>query len=151
MTDEDLLPEDWGLPERDVTAIVLLNMPQAYPGIGVLPMAWKHKALEGTASRLAPEVQYPVLNLDDGGETIASRLHVLLREHGAQSLSMMTPPIGTTRSLMDPVLSELTKEGITLRRLRRPWDDAFWPHATHGFFKLKERMPSVLKQLSLIS
>ena len=151
VTDEDLLPEDWGLPERDVTAIVLLNMPQAYPGIGVLPMAWKHKALEGTASRLAAEFQYPVLNLEDGGETIASRLHVLLREHGAQSLSMMTPPIGTTRSLMDPVLSELTKEGITLRRLRRPWDDAFWPHANHGFFKLKERIPSVLKQLSLIS
>ena len=151
MTDEDLLPEDWGIPERDVAAIILLDTAEAYPGMATLPTAWKHKALEGTASRLAAEFQYPVLNLEDGGETIASRLHVLLREHGAQSLSMMTPPIGTTRSLMDPVLSELTKEGITLRRLRRPWDDAFWPHATHGFFKLKERMPSVLKQLSLIS
>jgi len=151
MTDEDLLPEDWGIPERDVAAIILLDTAEAYPGIATLPTAWKHKALEGTASRLAAEFQYPVLNLEDGGETIASRLHVLLREHGAQSLSMMTPPIGTTRSLMDPVLSELTKEGITLRRLRRPWDDAFWPHANHGFFKLKERIPSVLKQLSLIS
>jgi deoxyribodipyrimidine photo-lyase len=151
VTDEDLLPEDWGIPERDVAAIILLDTAEAYPGMATLPTAWKHNALEGTASRLAPEFQYPVLNLDDGGETIASRLHVLLREHGAQSLSMMTPPIGTTRSLMDPVLSELTKEGITLRRLRRPWDDAFWPHATHGFFKLKERIPSVLKQLSLIS
>lgn len=151
VTDEDLHPEDWGIPERDVTAIVFLNMPQAYPGIGVLPMTWKHKALEGTASRLSAEFQCPVLNLEDGGETIASRLHVLLREHGAQSLSIMTPPVGPTRSLLDPVLSELTKEGITLRRLRRPWDDAFWPHATHGFFKLKERIPSILKQLSLIS
>jgi deoxyribodipyrimidine photo-lyase len=79
------------------------------------------------------------------------KLRTLLQEYRAGSLIIMTPPVGPTRSLMDPVLSELTKEGITLRRLRRPWDDAFWPHATHGFFKLKERMPSVLKQLSLIS
>ena len=151
VTEEDLHPEGWGIPQSDVAAIILLDTEEAYPRITTLPKAWKRKALEGTASRLAAEFQYPVLNLEDGGETIASRLHVLLREHGALSLSMMTPPIGTIRSLMDPVLSELTKEGLTLRRLRHPWDDAFWPHATHGFFKLKERIPSVLKQLSLIS
>ena len=149
VTEEDLLPEDWGIPKRDVTAIVLLNMPEAYPGIGGLPMAWKRKALEGTALRLAAEFQCPVLNLEGGVESIASRLHILLREHGAQSLSMMAPPAGPTRSLIVPVLSELAKEGVALRRLRRPWDEAFWPHATHGFYKLKERIPSVLKQLSL--
>jgi len=149
VTDEDLLPEDWGIPKRDVTAIVLLNMPEAYPGIGSFPMAWKRKAFEGTASRLATEFQCPFLNLEGGTESIASRLHVLLREQGAQSLSMMTPPIGMTRGNVDPLMIKLEKEGVAVRRLRRPWDEAFWPHATHGFFKLKERIPSVLKQLSL--
>jgi deoxyribodipyrimidine photo-lyase len=149
VTDEDLLPEDWGIPKRDFAAIVLLNMPETYPGIGTLPVAWKRKALEGTASRLAAEFQCPVLNLEDGLESNASRLHVLLREHDAQSLSMMTPPIGTTRSNVEPLMTKLEKEGVAMRRLRRPWDEAFWPHATHGFFKLKERIPSVLKKLSL--
>ena len=149
VTDEDLLPEDWGIPKRDVTAIVLLNMPEAYPEIGILPMAWKRKALEGTASRLAAEFQCPVLNLEGGAESIASRLHILLSEHGAQSLSMMTPPMGMTRSNVEPLMIKLEKEGVAVRRLRRPWDEAFWPHATHGFFKLKERIPSVLKQLLL--
>jgi len=151
VTDEDLLPEDWGIPKRDVTAIVLLNMPEAYPGIGGLPVAWKRKALEGTASRLATEFQCPVLNLEGGAESIASRLHILLSEHGAQSLSMMTPPMGMTRSSVEPLMIKLEKEGVAVRRLRRPWDEAFWPHATHGFFKLKERIPSVLKQLLLSS
>ena len=149
VTDEDLLPEDWGIPKRDVTAIVLLNMPEAYPEIGILPMAWKRKALEGTASRLAAEFQCPVLNLEGGAESIASRLHILLSEHGAHSLSMMTPPMGMTRSNVEPLMIKLEKEGVAVRRLRRPWDEAFWPHATHGFFKLKERIPSVLKQLLL--
>jgi len=151
VTDEDLLPEDWGIPKRDVTAIVLLKMPKAYPGIGSLPMAWKRNALEGTVSRLAAEFQCPVLNLEGGAESIASRLHTLLREHGAQSLSMMTPPVGMTRSNVEPLMIKLEKEGVAVRRLRRPWDEAFWPHATHGFFKLKERIPSVLKQLLLSS
>jgi deoxyribodipyrimidine photo-lyase len=151
VTDEDLLPEDWGITKRDVTAIVLLNMPEAYPEIGILPMAWKRKALEGTASRLAAEFQCPVLNLEGGAESIASRLHILLSGHGAQSLSMMTPPMGMTRSNVEPLMIKLEKEGVAVRRLRRPWDEAFWPHATHGFFKLKERIPSVLKQLLLSS
>ena len=149
VTDEDLLPEDWGIPRRDVTAIVLLETAEAYPRIGALPMAWKRMAMEGTASRLASEFQCPVLSLESGVESIASRLHVLLRDHGAQSLSIMAPPVGPTCSVIAPALSKLAKEGVVLRKLRRPWDEAFWPHATHGFFKLKERIPSVLKQLLL--
>ena len=151
ITEEDLLPEDWGIPPCDLEGIVLLDTAEAYCGIEALPVAWKRKGLEGTAARLAGAFQCPVLSLDGGVESIASRLHSLLREHSAQSLSMMTPPVGPTLSPIVPVLSELAKEGVALRRLRRPWDETFWPHATHGFFRLKERIPSVLKQLALDS
>ena len=151
VNEEDLHPEGWGIPQSDVAAIMLLDTAEAYPGIATLPTAWKRKALEGTASRLAAEFQCPILRIHHCEESISVKLRTLLQEYRAGSLSIMTPPVGPTRSLMDPVLSELTKEGLTLRRLRHPWDDAFWPHATHGFFKLKERIPSVLKQLSLIS
>ena len=151
VTEEDLHPEGWGIPQSDVAAIILLDTEEAYPRITTLPKAWKRKALEGTAARLAAEFQCPILRIHHCEESISVKLRTLLQEYRAGSLSIMTPPVGPTRSLMDPVLSELTKEGLTLRRLRHPWDDAFWPHATHGFFKLKERIPSVLKQLSLIS
>jgi len=59
----------------------------------------------------------------------------------------MTPPVGPALCLIDSALAELERAGVTVRKLRRSWDNAFWPHATHGFFKLKERIPYVLKQL----
>jgi len=113
-------------------------------------VTWKHTALEETANRLAAEFQCSVLNFQGSEKSISARLHTLLREYGALSLSMMTPPVGPTFSVIDPLLSELAKEGVALQKIRRSWDEAFWPHATHGFFKLKERIPSVLKQLLLI-
>ncbi len=150
ITEEDLYPEDWGIPRSDVAGIVLLETAEAYPGIAAFPVTWKHTALEETANRLAAEFQCSVLNFQGSEKSISARLHTLLREYGALSLSMMTPPVGPTFSVIDPLLSELAKEGVALRKIRRSWDEAFWPHATHGFFKLKERIPSVLKQLLLI-
>ena len=150
VTEEDLHPEDWGIPRSDVAGIVLLETAEAYPGIAALPVAWKHTALEETANRLAGEFQRSVLRLQGSEKSTPARLHTLLQEYGALSLSVMTPPIGPILSVIGPLLWELTKEGVALRKIRRPWDDAFWPHATHGFFKLKERIPSVLKQLLLI-
>ncbi len=149
VTEEDLYPEDWGIPRGDVAAMILVDTAKAYPGITALPVAWKRKAIEGTVARLAEEFPCPVLGLQGGEESTTAQLHTLPREHGALSLSLMTPPVGPTQSLIEPVLSELAKAGVPLRKLRRPWDDAFWPHATHGFFRLKERIPSVLAQLSL--
>lgn len=147
VTEEDLFPEDWGIPPCDLAGIVLLDTAEAYHGTGALPMEWKRKGLEGTAARLAGVFPCPVLILEGSADSIASRLRVLLRDHAALSLSLMTPPVGPTHNMIDPVLFELTKEGVTLRRLRRLWDESFWPHATHGFFRLKERIPSVLNQL----
>jgi deoxyribodipyrimidine photo-lyase len=151
VTEEDLLPENWGIPQRDVTSIVLLQAAEAYPEIGALPAAWKHKAIEGTVARLAGEFQCPVHRLQVGEESRSAKLCTLLLEYGADSFSIMTPPVGPIRSLIEPVLSDLASNHVKLRKLRCPWDEAFWPHATHGFFKLKERIPSVLKQLSLIA
>jgi len=150
VTEEDLYAEDWGIPQSDVSGIVLLDSAEAYPGIAALPVAWKSHALEGAAARLAGEFECPIMRLQGDEESLSAKLRTLLQEYGAGCYSTMTPPVGPTLSLIDPVLSELVKEGVTVRRLRRCWDDAFWPHATHGFFKLKERIPSVLKQLSMI-
>ncbi|HSG56255.1 MAG TPA: DNA photolyase, partial [Paracoccaceae bacterium] len=41
----------------------------------------------------------------------------------------------------------LAPDGIRLVRLRRAFDSAAWPHATHGFFKFKEKIPALLGAL----
>lgn len=40
--------------------------------------------------------------------------------------------------------------GLTIRQHRREYDSLCWPHATRGFFKFKENIPSLLKTLGLI-
>jgi deoxyribodipyrimidine photo-lyase len=151
VTEEDLWPEDWQIPRGDITAIVLLDTALAYPGIGALVSEWKQKAIKETSERLAREFDCPVLTPHGGGKITAATVLALLHESGARTLSVMTPPVGPTLTLIEPLLHQLAKEGVILRQLRRSWDHAFWPHATHGFFKLKERIPLVLKQLFLSS
>jgi deoxyribodipyrimidine photo-lyase len=61
---------------------------------------------------------------------------------------MMGATVGPTQQIMDPLLSLLKQQGVAVRRLRRDWDDALWPHATHGFFRFKEQIPIVLRQFA---
>lgn len=41
----------------------------------------------------------------------------------------------------------LATRGITVREWRRDWDNAIWPHATAGFFKVKQQLPRILAHL----
>jgi deoxyribodipyrimidine photo-lyase len=41
----------------------------------------------------------------------------------------------------------LATRGIAVREWRRDWDNAIWPHATAGFFKVKQQLPRILAQL----
>jgi deoxyribodipyrimidine photo-lyase len=37
--------------------------------------------------------------------------------------------------------------GIELVQVRHEWDSRAWPLATGGFFKLKEKLPALIKSL----
>jgi deoxyribodipyrimidine photo-lyase len=41
----------------------------------------------------------------------------------------------------------LKAEGIRLVQLRRDWDSRTWPLATGSFFKLKEKLPDLIRAL----
>lgn len=41
------------------------------------------------------------------------------------------------------------QEVIALSPVRRDWDARFWPHATKGFFPLKQCIPGLLQGLGL--
>ncbi|WP_333714942.1 FAD-binding domain-containing protein [Yoonia sp.] len=47
-------------------------------------------------------------------------------------------PTGPTRDAL---------QGVGLSRQLRPYDSAAWPHATHGFFRFKEKIPALLGQM----
>jgi deoxyribodipyrimidine photo-lyase len=41
----------------------------------------------------------------------------------------------------------LADKGIVLAELRRDWDALIWPHATAGFFKVKQQIPRILEKV----
>ncbi len=57
-----------------------------------------------------------------------------------QSLPVVSPyaPIGSNADLL---------RGLPVIQIRREWDSKLWPHATRGFFQLKQRLPELLTTL----
>lgn len=58
----------------------------------------------------------------------------------AQPHIVVTPqaPVGPNAELL---------ENLPVVQLRRAWDSAIWPHATRGFFQVKQRLPELLPSL----
>lgn len=64
---------------------------------------------------------------------------------------IVTPYVtrGPLHDMLTQLAPALSAHGITLAEWRRDWDSAFWPHASAGFFKVKERIPRLLRELGL--
>ncbi len=65
---------------------------------------------------------------------------------GATQIATPTITTGPLRDWVDEAAPALTRVGITLCEWRRDWDAAIWPHATAGFFKVKQAIPRILEQ-----
>jgi deoxyribodipyrimidine photo-lyase len=153
VTEEDLLPEDWDIPMTDVEGVILLDSSRSGTDrtkpTSDLVKSFRSQALESTRQRLEA-LGYPsVMLLHGTWEESKMRLKELLapQHEGQATVTMMRQPVGVTRSLSDPIVTWMKEEGISVRSLRRGWDEALWPHATHGFFRFKEQIPSVLSNL----
>jgi deoxyribodipyrimidine photo-lyase len=150
VTEEDLCPETWKISRGDLMGIVLVDTADAYLGVSALPVAFKRGALEESGKRFENAFQVPVQRYCGSQGDLLSSLRLSLQESRAISLSIMSPTVGPSQSCVEPTLAALVEEGVRIRRLRRPWDEAFWPHATHGFFRLKKQIPDTLAALSLL-
>jgi deoxyribodipyrimidine photo-lyase len=69
-------------------------------------------------------------------------------EAGASQI--VTPYVaqGPVRDWLVEAQPALAARGIALCEWRRDWDSAIWPHATAGFFKVKQQMPRLLAELA---
>ncbi|MFZ0434384.1 MAG: FAD-binding domain-containing protein [Chthoniobacterales bacterium] len=154
VTEEDLSPESWCVPRADVSGVILIDAADATAGISSNVTTFKRKALESTKERLVASGYSSVTLLSRTMGTMGTQwenMSRLLQGHhvgGTSTVSMMGATVGPTRQIMDPLLSLLKQQGVAVRRLRRDWDDALWPHATHGFFRFKEQIPIVLRHFA---
>jgi len=131
--------------------VILIDTADATAGTSKNVTTFKQEALESTKERLVASAFSSVTLLSG---TMQSQwenvIRLLQAKHigGTAAVSMMEVSVGSTRQIMDSLLSLLKQEGVAVRRLRRDWDDDFWPHATHGFFRFKEQIPTVLRQFT---
>ena len=71
------------------------------------------------------------------------------QQHKIKALVSAWLPVGPAAGRLALLEDRLKEEGITLSRVRRPFDDAAWPYAGRGYFKLKRQVPELLGRLGL--
>lgn len=146
MTDEDLNPETLTFDDARVRSVVMLSGLEH--GVTYAPRVQRFKAAArlDASARAARHFWCKSENLDCSDGHGAERLVQL---SNGLPLVCAEIPIGQTRAAFEPMLDVLNAHGCAVHFVRREWDDAFWPHASRGFFQLKDKIPTVLRQLGM--
>ena len=71
------------------------------------------------------------------------------RQHRLDAVATAYAPIGPVAEQLADARDTLAENGIALMHIRRPYDDLTWQHSTHGFFRLRKKIPSILAALEL--
>ncbi len=151
ITEEDCRIEDFDVASLDVCAVATLSASHLRSPRPVSENIEKFEAgaLSDAAARL-------FTLSEKGGAAVALRAGVpadLARwaaRSGAKQIVTPYVPEGPLRDWLREAEPALTRHGICLCEWRRDWDSAIWPHATAGFFKVKERIPALLQQTGIL-
>jgi len=140
--EDDLHPES--LPPMDVTVLGGVCFPdrRSVTGCGGAARAFTQAALEDGLARATAHYGCAGARLspqDVAAWAVAS---------GARAVATPHAPVGWTADALAELRLALAGHGIALHRLRRPWDEACWPHARRGFFPFRSHIPTLLQQLA---
>ncbi|MEM7718939.1 MAG: FAD-binding domain-containing protein [Pseudomonadota bacterium] len=144
LTEEDCHPESWALtlPSECYVATLTASHLRSERPVAEHVLRFEAEALADTAQRLAkiPDML-----------TARDPRDLLKWAKGCEVSQIVTGyiPEGPLGDWMRGAGGLLQSEGIALVEVRRRWDDAIWPHATAGFFKVKKQIPRILRDLEL--
>jgi deoxyribodipyrimidine photo-lyase len=144
VTEEDLSPETWPLADIDVHGVALFAPERDLGQLSPLVHAFKDGAITDAETRAAARWSQPVTRV-----TTVEQLITFAANQGATSCVTALVPVGLVRPEIDIWTTACRTAGVPLLQIARRWDSLFWPHATAGFFKLKERIPGTLAKLDL--
>ncbi|TGD43958.1 deoxyribodipyrimidine photolyase [Pseudotabrizicola sediminis] len=140
ITDEDCRVEDFDLAAYDIRTVATLTASHLRSPLPVsdLVQRFEADALADAAKRSG--FAATAMRADDPA-SLAKWAAV------AGATQIATPYItrGPLRDWLVEAAPALEKAGITLCEWRRDWDTAIWPHATAGFFKVKQNIPRILE------
>jgi deoxyribodipyrimidine photo-lyase len=150
ITEEDCRVEDFDCASLDVRAIAALaasHLRSPRP-VAEAVVRFEALALADAAARLASHLQSDavVVSLNTG---VPADLGAWAARCGAQQIATPYVPEGPLRDWLRSAEPTLTARGIQLCEWRREWDSAIWPYANAGFFKVKERIPTILQNAGI--
>lgn len=134
ITEEDLSP-GWLLDQVQPVATATLQLTGARSPLTVSPQVTKFVkgAIAGTVTRFGEKLgPVTALQADQLGDWAAA--------HELTQIITAYPPVGPT--------ADALACNTHLRCVIRPYDSAAWPHATHGFFRFKDKIPALIAGLS---
>lgn len=141
LTDEDCTLEQFDLKTLDIRASATLSashLRSPLP-VGEAVIRFERAALADAAMRAGVDA-VPLM------ATHPEELAQWAAQSGATQI--VTPYVtqGPLHDWLSEAAPALAAHGITLCEWRRAWDSAIWPHATAGFFKVKQHIPKILEQ-----
>jgi deoxyribodipyrimidine photo-lyase len=144
VTEDDLTPELWPLGDTVVAGVVVLGLDDDGPAYSANVRAFKTAALADARDRAAAYFGFDVSTASGARE-----ITVAAKAANADIVTAPYIPVGPNRDRVTEIAAALQANGLPLREFMPRWDAQFWPHATAGFFKVKDRIPRVLNDLGL--
>ena len=142
ITDEDCRVEDFDLAALDIRSVATLQASHLRSPLAVSDLVLQFEDGALTDAALRAGFAATVMRADDPAD-LAKWATVM----GATQIATPYITRGPLRDWLDQAAPSLAKHGITLCEWRRDWDSAIWPHATAGFFKVKQNIPRILGQV----
>lgn len=148
VTEEDCNPESLAIGHPPVAVLGALATHRRSP----LPTGEPASAFAEGAVTDAVERASQSFAVDGSLSRSEDWSDVLLDWAKRQSLKTVVTayaPQGPVSELLTDAGEKLAARGISLLRVRRPYDNATWPHARRGFFALRKQIPTILDELGL--
>jgi deoxyribodipyrimidine photo-lyase len=136
---EDLSPETLFIHSFRFEQIYLLNDPSFFWGQRAFNFV--SSATDELISVLEDKYRAPVQSIN--AQDIAGMIDDLKQDNIKQVFTPYAPQ-GPVASWIEKQKHKFESADLSLVIKRRAWDDAFWPHATKGFFPFKEKIPKLL-------
>jgi deoxyribodipyrimidine photo-lyase len=147
LTEDDLLAGFPGLPSS-AAGLPLCLMPSVDLRSPLATARHVHDftdaAMRDASRRHAGMLTDPVIA---SGEGRAAQVVDWARANGLRQVVMPYAPTGPAGDARTEVQAALGAEGIALCQVLRPHDARAWPHATHGFFRFKDKIPALIAEL----
>ncbi len=147
LTEEDLNPESWPLSSARILAVAGVTCTDERS-----PLPTGETVRRFVDAAMADALTRSSDRFGLQADRLASFEDVprWARSFGVSAVVTGYAPVGPVASRLDALQPRLSAEGIALVRLRRSWDEAIWPHATRGYFQVRDRIPSILEAQGLL-